>query len=655
MNDKIPFSQVLLFLCLALPFHQSEAQIFGKPTKEEISMVSYAPDPEASGVVLYEKGNYNVKQVGNYLRLIKEVYVKTKVLDARKFDQATIEIPYYHTKDSRERITDITAVTHNGKIPNYVSKESFFDSDLNANWSVKKFTFPNVQDGSILEYTYKIESPYFFNVGSWNFQGPLPVIYSEFHTEIPGNWQYNRTLYGGRKLRTNRVELKKNCFHLRDYSAQGDCESATYVMEHIPAVREEKYMLSEKNYTSRIKYELVTYTNFQGKKSIYTETWDDADKFLKNEKNVGQQLKYDSHFKKQLPESILTIPDNLKRAKAVYYHFQERMNWNEKYSLFANIDVKNAYGQQKGNSSEINMGLVNALGAAGLDAKLMLIATRNLELPTNNYPVLTDFNYAMVFLKINDDKYFLDATEKSTPFGVIPFRNLNVEGRVLDFDKGSYWETIVPYSRNIHFVNMKLTAEEAGGFKGEIKEISTGYISVEKRREYSNFSPAERVKRKQRKNETLEVSNYSIENEKDLEQPFKENYKIALHDLPVGNTLYLYPFLMETYFTENPFIKNSRQYPIHLGFPLENNYLISIDLADQYAVGKLPQNKLLKLPDNNGELSVAYEASGDKIDIRLNLKLNNDSYPPAAYSALQQYFSSLINIQTAEPIELTRK
>ena len=618
-------------------------------------MTFYAPDPEAAGVVLYEKGKYNVEQVGNYLRLIKEVYVKTKVFRAKNFEQATVEIPYYRTKDSKERITEITAVTFNGQTPNYVSRESFFDTDLTANWSVKKFTFPNVQEGSILEYTYKIESPYFFNVGSWNFQGPLPVIYSEFHTEIPGNWQYNRTLYGNKKLKTNRIELKKNCFHLRDYSAQGDCESATYVIENVPAMTKERYMLSEKNYTSRIKYELVAYTDFGGKKSVYTETWEDADKFLKNDKNVGQQLKFNSHYKKQLPESILSIPDNLKRAKAVYYHLQERMNWDHKYGLYTTIDVKNAYKQQKGNSSEINLGLVNALKAAGLDAKPVFIATRNLELPTNNYPVLTDFNYAMVFLNINNEKYFLDATEKFTPFGVIPFRNLNVEGRVLDFDKGSYWETIVPFPRNVHFSNLKLTADNTGEFKGEINEVSTGYISVQKRKEYSNLSGGETIKRKQGKNETLDISNYIIENEKDLEQPFKEKYNIAIQGQPVGNTVYLFPFLMETYFDENPFVKNSRQYPIHFGFPLENNYLISIDLANQYEIGKLPQNRILKLPDNNGELSVVYEASDDKIDIRLNLKLHNYNFPPAAYPALQQFFSALINIQTAEPIEFIKK
>ena len=651
---KKPLNLVILVFLSLLSSHKSESQNFGKPTQEEISMTTYAPEPEAAGVVLYEKGNYSVEVVNNYLRLIKEVYVKMKVLHAKKFEQATVEIPYYRTKESREKITKLSAVTLNGKTPNYLSEDAIFDTDETENWSLKKFTFPNVQDGSILEYTYRIESPYFFNLGSWNFQGSLPVIYSEFHTEIPGNWQYNRSLLGSRKLDINRVELKKNCFHLKDYSAQADCESATYVMENVPSLKKERYMLSEKNYISRIKYELVNYTNFSGKKTSYTGTWEDTDKVFKLDKNLGQQLKYDSYFKKQMPESILSISDDLERAKAVYYFIQEKMSWNGKYWLFSNINVKEAFDQQRGNSSEINLGLINALKAAGLDAKLMLIATRSLELPTNLYPVLTDFNYAMVFLNINKEKYFLDATEKYTPFGVIPFRNLNVEGRVLDFDKGSYWEAIEPISKNLHYVNMKLTADEKGGFVGDINEVSTGYISVEKRKEYNDYSREETLKRKQGKNEFLDISQYQIENEKNLEQPFKEVYQVAIHDQPIANKLYLFPFLMETYFSENPFINTSRHYPIHLGFPLENNYLIAIDLSDQYKLVKLPQNKLLKLPNNYGELSVVYEASEKKINIRLNLKLHNYSFPAEAYQTLQQYFAALIKTQTGEPIELEK-
>ena len=111
---------------------------------------------------------------------------------------------------------------------------------------------------------------------------------------------------------------------------------------------------------------------------------------------------------------------------------------------------------------------------------------------------------------------------------------------------------------------------------------------------------------------------------------------------------------MQTYFSENPFKKETREYPIDFGFPVQNNYLVSIDVKDQYEIVKVPANKLLKLPENDGELSVVYDVSGSKVNIRLSVKLNNTSFATEAYKSLQEFFTELIKIQAEEPIELKR-
>jgi hypothetical protein len=187
-----------------------------------------------------------------------------------------------------------------------------------------------------------------------------------------------------------------------------------------------------------------------------------------------------------------------------------------------------------------------------------------------------------------------------------------------------------------------------------VNEVSTGYISVDKRKENNDFRKDEIIKRKQSKNESLDITNLVMENEKDLEQPYKESYDISLHEQAVGDKLFLYPFLMQTYFSENPFTTEKRLYPINFGFPIMNNYLVSIDMKDQYEIVKVPANKLLKLPENDGELSVVYDVSSNKINIRLSVKLNNQSFAPEAYKSLQEFFAELVKIQTNEPIELKR-
>ncbi len=655
MNIKL-FLIVSFCFSFSVLFSQNSPKphVFGEPMASEYALTNYAPNPEANAVILYERGNYTVDAADGYIRLIKEVHRKIKVFNAKDFEFDYVEIPYYRENNVRENIKNLKAITHNGQSKIYVSDNAIFDTDESEHWSLKKFTFANVQDGSILEYTYRIETPYFHNFGGWSFMNSLPTIYSELHTEIPGNYTFNRTLYGDRKLDVNHAEIKKDCFHLPGFKVPGDCESATYVMKSVPAFKEEKYMLAGSNYMPALKFELSNKVNLDESRETYSKTWKDVDREFRYDKDLGRQLKYNSFFGEQLPQEIVNISDELERAKAVYYFIQKKMAWNKESRILSDIRVKEAFEKQSGNSSEINLGLINALEAVGLNPKIILLATRDRTQPTKQYPVLTDFNYAAVLLTINNNKYLLDATDKYTPFGVLPFRLLNGEGRVLDFKEGSYWEPIAPIEKNMHYVNMQLAADENGKFSGKVSEVSTGYIAVPRREENDNVIKEHIIKRKQHRNETFNISDLQLENQSDLELPYKENYNLSIHEQAVGDKLFINPFLFQTYFTENPFVKETRTYPIDFGFPVLNNYLVSIDMKDQYEVVKTPENKTLKLPNNDGELSIVYDVSGSKVNVRLSVKLNKTTFPAEAYPALRQFFQTLVKIQSEEAIELKK-
>ncbi|WP_347374280.1 hypothetical protein [Aequorivita sp. Q41] len=654
ISSKKTLFSIAFFVCLIAFSQNRETAEFGEPSQADFALKEYSKDPEAAGVVLFESGKNYFALVENYVQLIKEVHVKIKVLDASKFDHATVTIPYYNPKGSGENVAKIIAITHNGLVKNYIKDSDIFETDENPYWSLKKFTFPNIKDGSILEYTYRIESGYYSNFGGWQFQGTLPKIYSEFHTELPGNYKYNRTLYGNLKLYLNEAKKTLACFSIEGFDVQAECEIATYAMKNVPAAKEEDFMLSSANYLAGMRYELIEYVDFNRSKHPFARSWKDIDAYYQYDKDLGRQLKYTSYFKDALPASLYAKPTDLEKAKAIYYYIQNQMAWNGKYRILSEVRVKEAFERKSGNSSEINLSLMNALEAAGMDPKILLISTRDYPMPTLQYPVMSNFIYALVFLQIGNEKYFLDATDKHTPFGVVPFRDLCLQGRVLDFKKGSYWEPITPIAKNMHYVNMQLVVDKAGYFSGKANEVATGYIAVNKRKENNNFTKEEIIKRKQSSNEIFEVSNLVIENEKDLEKPYKESYDISLHQQAVGDQLFVYPFLMQTFFSENPFKSNTRSYPIDFGFPIINNYLISIDTKDFYEIVNVPSNKLLKLPENDGELSVVYDVLGNKVNIRLSVKLNNPNFAPEAYKALQEFFTELVKIQSEEPIELKK-
>ena len=82
--------KILLFLScyslISICYSQTNGvHTFGEPLSQEFTMTGYALDPEATGVVLYERGNYTVDAADGYIRLFKEVHRKIKVFDAKHF------------------------------------------------------------------------------------------------------------------------------------------------------------------------------------------------------------------------------------------------------------------------------------------------------------------------------------------------------------------------------------------------------------------------------------------------------------------------------------------------------------------------------------------------------------------------------------------
>jgi len=424
-------------------------------------------------------------------------------------------------------------------------------------------------------------------------------------------------------------------------------------MTNIPSFQEEDYMLSKRNYISRIVYEPLTFISFFGGGQAFTREWDDVDKRFEYDDDFGEQLTKKNYFKRQMPNEILKIDNDLERAKAVYQFIQNRYTWNGRYFNYE-IKVKDAYDEKLGSVTAINLSLTNALEAAKLSAKPVLISTRENGLPTELYPVLSNFNYVLTLLTIDNKPILLDATDKQAPFGIIPFRALNMQGRVMDFKNGSYWMPIEPFEKNIHYVNAQITAVADGNFSGEVNQANYGYIALGKRNIIEDETLQEYISDRQNEKAGIEITDYQVEDIEKIEQPLKESYTISIAPETVADKVILHPFFYKTYISENPFKMESRSYPMDFGFPFSNTYLISIDLGNVYEVQLLPKSRSIKLPNDDGECSVTYISEGNKINIRFNMKLNAHRFPSDAYQSLKEYFGTMVTMLKEESIILKK-
>ncbi|MEY8779162.1 DUF3857 domain-containing protein [Allomuricauda sp. XS_ASV26] len=648
---------ILILLMLSCMPVIGQGQEFGELSGFESNFRTYYKDSTAHAVYLYEKGRNYFQVRRNYVWLITEYHAKIKILDEEGFSEADISIPYYHSEKKTETVSKVKAINHVKGTKHNVMPSTIFDVQVSEHWSEKRFTFSNVQEGSVLEYSYELESPFLYNMKGWEFQGHIPKIYSEYNAKIPGNYKYNRSLLGKLELDVNDATIQSNCFSVPGMSVQADCEVLKYVMKDVPAFKEdEEYMLAPSNYRSRLEFELAEYESFQGRVERFTKSWKDVDREFRTDRDIGGQLRKKNYFERNLPLEIITGKESdLTRAIKLYRFVKAHYNWNGKFGIFRNNNVKKAFEEGVGNVAEINITLINLLNASGIDTDLALISTRMHGLPKKSHPVMSDFNYVVAKTEIDGETYLLDATEKEMPFGMLPYRCLNYYGRVMDLDGDSYWMDIEPEKLNGRTVRVNLELDLMNSsVKGKFDEISKGYDAYLKRKKIAELSQEDYLAAIE--NEYIDgffINQYKVDEEQSDEKNWVEHFTFQLEDLEFSKTIYFNPFIIR-FFKDNPFRAETRSYPVDFGYQRKFNYMANIEVPVGYTIKELPKPVNLALPDGSGVLQYNTTELNGKIMVVFSLQLRSTQYSNVGYDYLKKLFSSAVANQNQSYIVLEK-
>lgn len=636
---------LLSFITINSFSQKNNEYLFGELKNEDLNLIKYRPDTTANAIVLYESG-YTVFKLNNDKVIIStKHYKKIKIFNREGYKHASFSIPLYNNKSDHESVSGIKAITHNNLNKTFLTDSQIFEEQVNEHWKEIKFTMPNLKEGSIIEVEYSVETPFKFNLTGWEFQSDIPKIFSQYKASIPGNYFYNRTLNGYLKLKTNSSTIKKDCFRVPGYAGSANCEEITYAMENIPAFQVEEYMTDKENFISKIKFELSELLWFDGKKEKYTTTWDAVDREFKTDKDIGGQFKKTKLFTDKLPPEIKLLNSDLEKAKAVYSFIQNHFTWNTKFGIFGNVKLKEAFENKVGNVGEINISLINALKVAGLNAELILISTRENGFPTKLHPVISDFNYIIAKVTIENKTYLLDATNKLAPFALLPYKCLNGYGRAMDFENESYWIDVVPVNDSKTDLSVSLKLNEDGTFNGKYKKESFGYHALFRREKIQNKSNDAVISEFESNFNNLEVIDYKIENQIDIEKPLVEIINVLIKNDDNATIHYLNPFFDEQY-KENPFKQENRMYPIDFGYPKEYNVEFLLELPLNYAIKSLPESKTYVLPKNDAQFILTMKNNEEnKVTLNSSIIIDKPVFNNFEYEALKILFNHIINTQ----------
>ena len=644
------FLLLALLLCVLSGFSQNFP--FGQITVDDFNYDKNKIDSNANAVVFKEFGTSSIhlNEYNNRFELIFEYHVKIKIFNKEGYNQANIIIPLYKSDSRVETLDEVKASTYNLKdgklIQTEMDKKVVFTEDRSKYVSLTKFTLPNIKDGSIIEYSYRLQSPNIFNFKTWSFQTSIPKLYSEYLVFIPATYNYNVYLRGAIKLSETKSEVSKECMWVNGVPI--DCSKIWYIMKNIPAFIEEDFMTAASNFKSAIYFELSDWQMPDGRKESYSKTWKDVDYELTSHKALGSQMKRKDLFKDEMPAILKNATDDLGKAKAVYQYIKKEIKWNSYYGIYSEDNIKKVLNSHSGNVADINLALISALTAANLDAEAVILSTRENGNVNNLYPVISEFNYLVAKVNIGNQTYLLDATEPLLPFGLLPLRCLNDKGRVINLKKSSYWIDLRSKERSIvtYLMDAKLTAE--GKIKGTISTYSSGYDAFNKRREIKKFSTVdEYVEDLNERLPKFKISKHEIKDLDNVEESLSEVYDVEISMLDgVDKQVDFNPFMINS-IRKNPFNLSERTYPVDLGNSSIERIIIKLTLPGEFELIEKPKDMSISLPNKTGKYVFQTQFQDNVLSLSQTLEFSQAVYPADYYLALKEFYSRIIQNQKA--------
>jgi Domain of Unknown Function with PDB structure (DUF3857) len=614
---------------------------YGKIPEEDLKMTVYTPDSSADAVVLAAKGRLSVEYNFDGFKLHRHVLRRVKLLKKSAFNsQGNVAIPY-HSKDNVDDIWKLSAaVVQPDGTRQELTKKDFFDEKTTAITTTRKFAFPNLTEGCIVEYQFEmISKDRLTLLYPWYFQEDIPVRHSELWLSLPQLLTYAFLFKGQENLKRDSPDSEK------------------LYADSLPALRSEAYITTMNDYWTQIRFQLSKITQNSGETEDRLSTWEIVARELWTNKGMGELFNVRSNYMdvwRAVKPLLANAQSDDEKIKIIYDFLSKNMNM-EGFDAFSDASLNDAFKKKKGDSGVLNMMLLACLTEAGVKASPLLVSTRGNGKPITIYPIVTQFDHLACYIDRGEKSLVLDVGNIHRPVGMPRVQTLNGQGWILDLNTPRWVPIVAPLSTESSLATFKLNEE--GTLKGSIVSSFQGYAAVDERTEEAKDNGShETAKKKLAKDfPDIKIGDITIANLDNTAEPFKRTLNCVIPNAATtaGNLIYIKPTL-KTGFDENPFKQANRAYPVEFAHPLRNNFSLNLTIPDGYVVEELPKSIRMKLPNNGGTFQYASSVKDNVVQLVMKIQIDQLRFEPDDYALVKAFFGQ-IAAKSAEQIVLKKK
>ena len=654
---------VLLLAGLNAAAQQPVNMKFGKPTKEEMGMTVYEAEPDAEAVVLCRLTDveYTV-QVNSYLVDYHDKW-RIKVLKPSGARFAKVVVPYQMNMsvgnnisgmrtsfmaipmervtgnssfqeqdgsmsegvfgtDGDEMVEDIKATAFNlegGK----VVKTSLKKSDIvqtridDQNYQME-FTIPNVKEGTVIEYEYKIHSQLFWQLRDWYGQCEIPVVYAKLDMNIPNYLIFNIEDHGIQRL-THTVTKGSLQYKVESDPLANPMTVNTnhYIYEgrDMIGMPKDDYVWCTQDYCAGITAELKEYRLRGMSQMDYANTWEQIDDMILSSEDLGMHLNDNSPLSNELKAAkIEDIASPQERVAAVFKLVKDKVKWNGKYDI-SPASTTETLKKGSGSNADINLLLIQSLHDVGFTAAPVMLRTRDQGLLPYNFPSVRKLSTFIVgVIMPTGGNIYLDASSEDGWQNMLPEVMLVEKARLIQKGKKSEWVNLQKLSKSQTSTTIEAVLDADGKLTGK---QTTRYAGIAA----ANLHHSQRTKgiEPEFAPETTEVVEFT-------RQGTVSNGEIRFCPFPAPPISY------------NPFTQSKRLMPVEFPSIQSDVVVVNITLPEGYTMTEEPHQTLVTTPDKGIDGRLFTTKTDNKLQIKYQLNINKTAHSEKNYDELRQIF-----------------
>lgn len=666
-------SLFIVSLCLQVSLvAQDKLNIkFGKVKPEDFDVRSKLIDSSTNAVVVADVGTSKfVASVTDISFALQHTQKKRiKLINKNGFGAATISIPLYISNNGKEeKLEDLDAYTYNlenGKVvETKVPKSSIFTERTSKNWVVKKFTFPGIKEGSIVEYAFTIKSDFFFNLQPWTFQGEYPVLWSQYDVGLPDFYKFVTISQGYHPFYINKTNPTAHSFSFtervkREYSygglgsatntgsstfkVDGLTDAHSWVMKDVPALKEEAFTTTVNNSIAKIEFQLsqIAYPN-QMPRDVMS-SWEKTASELMQEEQFGIPINRPNNWLNDDVETIVGSSTNqLEKAKKILEYVRDNFTHNGAYGIYSSKNLKDVLKSKNGSIADLNLLLIAMLKSQNIESNAVILSTRGNGVTHEYYPLLNRYNYVIAKAMISGADYYLDASAKQLSFGKLPLRLYNGHAREITPGAAVPVYFMADSIRELGNTFVYLSNRDAGTYEGMFKQTMGEYESLGLRNKMSQVSLEDYSKSvKQQYPEEITLNNIQIDSLRSLKDPVVVQYDLKLNLFTDEDVVYFNPIFSGAV-KKNPFAAAQRFYPVEMPYTFTDVYSLKMEIPKGYKVEEIPKSVRYKFNEEEGMFEYLISADKESISFTRRLTMNRATFLNEDYEYLRELYAFIV-------------